>query len=205
MNRSQQSMREEACVTKLDIALESRSQSGRIVRCPVHDEGFTIGTSLSCDLVLLEDGLQQEHAIIRHEKGALWIQCIDPEDVVLVNAKPFHWLALRDGDTLTFGTQEFCVRVRVVNDFGSLSVNSTKYVASPEEIAPATAAMQTGDCEDLSFLSTEELVARLETEMALVEEFESRREAGVNALWRAIQETDGAANQIPPNSETRAA
>lgn len=171
--------------TNAVLKLEFQGQTATVTR-----DGFTIGSSGQCDLILNDSTVPRLHSLIHLQGGAIWIEAANEDCDLIVNNRNYRRLALRHDDRLTIGSTELTVLMK--NEIPS-------------------AISRAAQMEDLSLLTAEELCDRIISEQAMVDEFIGTRRSGWDALMRAIQsaneETDAeevrivdAANQIPKDN-----
>jgi hypothetical protein len=143
------------------------ASAGRLVSV-VHD-GFSIGASPRCDLVVSEHSVPPLHSVVHLQGGAIWIQTADDTTMLFVNDQPCRRMALRHQDRLRIGSTEFTV------------------LMVPEI---ALAVDENAMTEDLALLTAEELCDRILSEQTMVEQFEEGQRTGWDALLRAIDATN---------------
>lgn len=146
--------------TKLVLTLKFHAQSITVA----HD-GFSIGASPRCDLVITDTGVPLLHSVIHLQGGATWIETADNSAFLTVNEHVCRRMALRDQDRLRIGNVEFTVLMQ-------------------PEIAVACA--DNVMTEDLALLTAEELCDRILSEQSMVAQFEGGQRSGWDALLRAI-------------------
>lgn len=142
------------------LTLQSAEQS-IIVDC----DGFTIGSSPKCDLILDDATVPALHCTIHQQSGAIWIEA-DNESMVTINDRPYRRMALRHEDRLVIGKVEFRILI---------------------QSASAVALQAETQTEDLSLLTAEELCDRILSEQAMVSEFVGGQRSGWENLLRAIE------------------
>jgi hypothetical protein len=129
-------------------------------RRPIWAQGFTIGSGENCDLRLGGNEIPAIHSTIHFDGQQTRLNVIAPVPPVTVNGRSERSAALRPGDQLRIGEFEFLI------------------TDDSEETDAAEG--------DPSGLSAEQLVDLIERETRLVEEFESGRRAGADALLAAV-------------------
>lgn len=141
-------------------------REGQVV--PVDHDGFTIGSSSQCDLVISDSAVSLLHAIIHGQSGAHWIEAAHDDALIQINQHSCRRMALRDGDQIQIGSVTLLVKLQ----------SRAALIAKQERV--------TVD-EDLSLLSAEELCDRIIAEQSMVTEYEEGRQAGWDALFKAIE------------------
>lgn len=144
----------------------------------VTHDGFSIGASPRCDLVVSEHSVPSLHSVIHLQGGAIWIQTADDAALLFVNDQPCCRMALRHQDRLRIGNAEFTV------------------LMVPEIAIAVDENIMT---EDLALLTAEELCDRILSEQTMVEQFEEGQRTGWDALLRAIDATneESVAQDVP--------
>lgn len=132
----------------------------------VHRDGFTIGSSGQCDLILADPSIPRFHSLIHLQGGAVWIEAANDDSQIVVNGRNYRRLALRHDDRLSIGSTDFTVRM--TNDMPSVLARAAQM-------------------EDLSLLTAEELCDRIIAEQSMIDEFIGGRRSGWDSLLRAIQ------------------
>lgn len=129
---------------------------------PIDRDGFLVGSGPDCQLRLGDDGIALRHCRLRLDGDAVHIERIAPAPALVVNGEVVDAARLEDGASVTIGSFQFELR-------------------------------DTGTCEeslDAGELSAADLVDRLEDEFALVDEYESRRAVGLEALLEATRHVE---------------
>ena len=144
----------------------------------VSHDGFTIGASRRCDLMIDEAGMPLLHSVIHLQGDAVWIEAADDQGTLEINGRPCRRMALRDDDRLKIGAREFTIMLK------------------PEIQAPFKSSSL---AEDLSLLTAEELCDRILSEQSMVDEFIGGQRAGWDALIRAIKEAHATPETMSPN------
>lgn len=151
-----------------------RSAEGNLT---VSHDGFTIGSSRRCDLMIEEMGIPSLHSVIHIQGDAMWIEAADEQVMLEINGRACRRMSLRHDDTMKIGSISFTVMLK------------------PEVEAPFQ-SMAIG--EDLSLLTAEELCDRILSEQSMVDEFVTAQRAGWEALVRAIKEANETPETITP-------
>lgn len=146
--------------TNVVLTLKSHRQTVTVT----HD-GFSIGASPQCDLVVADHGVPLLHSVIHMQSGAIWVQNADDETMLLVNDQSCRRMSLRHQDRLRIGKTEFTI------------------LLTPDI---AMAVEENAMTEDLALLTAEELCDRILSEQTMVAEFEEGQRSGWDALLRAI-------------------
>lgn len=154
------------------LLLEIERGRTRFPLRPVRTGRFLIGSGANCDL-RLGGHMPLLHSIVLVEKGEVTLEAVAAVPPLKVNGLDVETARLRDGDRIELGSFEITVR-------------------RPEfDIAPETAeddiAQEFDDvaAKDPAALSAAELVAEIEREEALVEEFDEGVRVGAAALLQA--------------------
>ena len=135
----------------------------------VTHDGFAVGSSPRCNLVISEHGVPALHSVIHLQGKAIWIQAADDATMLFVNDQSCRRMALRHMDRLRIGSTEFTVLMMPVS---------------------AMAIDENVMTEDLALLTAEELCDRILSEQTMVEQFEEGQHSGWRALLRAIDATN---------------
>ncbi|MEX0704626.1 MAG: FHA domain-containing protein [Planctomycetales bacterium] len=154
------------------LLLEIERGRTRFPLRPVRSGRFLIGSGGNCDL-RLGGHMPLLHSIVLVEAGEVTLEAVAPVPPLKVNGCEVETARLRDGDRIELGSFEIVVR-------------------RPEfDIAPQTTATAEAEKIDEARLkgpaemSAAELVAELEREEALVEEFDEGIRQGAAALLQA--------------------
>lgn len=132
----------------------------------VSHDGFSIGSSAQCDLVVTDPGVLPLHSVIHMQSGAIWVQNAEDEALLIVNDQPCRRMSLRHQDRLRIGETEFTI------------------LLTPDI---AVAVEENAMTEDLALLTAEELCDRILQEQTMVAEFDEGQRSGWEALLRAIE------------------
>lgn len=136
---------------------------------PIIRDRFLIGSGPRCDLRLGGEGMPDLHSIVHIEGGAISIDPVADIPELLVNGHS-GMAELQDGDEIRIGQFRM-----VLHGAPSQAESSPEpELVEDEPIDPAE-------------LSASELVALIEQEEALIEEFEEGRRAGASALLDAVE------------------
>lgn len=73
-------------------------------RVPLGGMPVRIGSDDSCDVVLHDEAVLDEHALIWWRDDLLLLHALDPAEPCLVNARPTSWATLENGDVLQIGS-----------------------------------------------------------------------------------------------------
>lgn len=149
---------------------------------PIDCDRFLIGSGERCDLRLGGDDVPSIHSIIHIDGNEIWLEALAESPEVRVNGRLTRSAALEPGDALKIGS--FCLTLHRMAAATEKAVTSPRlYGASVIELTEEEIA-QSIDIEDLS---ARDLVDLIDREEALIEEFESRREMGAEALMEIIK------------------
>jgi hypothetical protein len=158
---------------------------------PVAGPRFFIGSGPNCDLCL-GGGMPLLHSFIQVRGRHVWIEAVANEPPLRINGETATGEWLRNGDTLDIGPFQLRARLQAVGTISNSPVSGA-HDADPMD-------------ENLESLSALELVDLLESDLALVEEFEQDQAAGAAALLGAVrrkqleQPTEPATPQTLPMS-----
>lgn len=126
---------------------------------PLHSAEFLIGSSPDCDL-RIGGQVPEFHSLIRCDEDGLSIVAVAQHPPVLVRGEPVQHACLSDGDCVSIGGIEFCVRHR-----------GTQPLNAPQ-------SSDSGAKTEFSHLSAAALVDRLEADLELIADSQSgQREA----------------------------
>jgi hypothetical protein len=166
-------------------------QRGRTLypRRPVLTERFLIGAGSNCHLQLGGDGMPFLHSLLTVEGGGVFIEAFVPWPELCVNGETLRTAHLADGDEITIGPFQFTVHLRASAE---VEPDQSLYAAIPPE-----AAREGSEPEDVSALSTAELVGRIEALECEVEAHERAERRGAAALLDAARH---AAVVAPPDA-----
>lgn len=153
----------------LEIACGKTASPIRPIQC----DRFLIGAGPQCDLRLGGD-MPLVHSIVHLSSGTICIDPVADSPELLVNGRPGP-AELQSGDEI------------VIGQFRMILHGADLAVAVQPAAAPAEEVLEAADEIDPSELSAAELVDLIEREEAMIEEFESGREAGAEALLDAVQ------------------
>ena len=143
-------------------------------RRPVTGPRYFIGSGPNCDLCLGGAGMPVLHSFIQIRGRHVWIEAVASEPSLLINGETATGEWLRDGDTLEIGSFQLRARLQA----SGANVNSTASGAHDVERLD----------QNLESLSALELVDLLESDLALVEEFEQDQAEGAAALLAAVRQ-----------------
>ena len=128
---------------------------------PVIGNRLVLGSAPECDLRLGGAGMPPVHSQVHVEGGRVWIEAISADPPILVNGEPCQMIPLVDGDVIALGPFAFTWRAAEV---------------------PVVAASLAEN------LSMNELVERLEQDMAMVaDRDETTRQAVANVVEAALE------------------
>lgn len=153
------------------LLLEIERGRTRFPLRPVRTGRFLIGSGANCDL-RLGGHMPLLHSILLVEKDEVTLEAVASVPPLKVNGVDVENVSLRDGDRIELGSFEIVVR-------------------RPEfDIAPETAETEDDPLDDVAAkapaeASATELVAEIEREEALVEEFDEGVRLGAAALLQA--------------------
>lgn len=139
---------------------------------PILRERFLVGSDAACDLQLAAPGIPPLHSIIRLDGGQLVFEAIAPEPQPTINEVRTRAALLQDGDVIELGP--FTVTLRMSN-------------AATKTLPSDSVWDDPSECRNVDELSAEELAELIESEQALVEQFESREQLGGRALLDAVR------------------
>jgi len=165
---------------------------------PVLTERFLIGASPACDLRLGSGGMPALQSIIVREGDAYRWEAVAHTPTLCCNGEAVTSVILRNGDRMQVGGIEIAVR-SVPADFLTDNDSPETALNADNELqhAPSADAVACGDVmssdaameENVESLSASELVAKLDAEFRRVEQYESRRHLGAEALLQAALQT----------------
>ena len=140
---------------------------------PVAGPRFFIGSGPNCDLCLGGD-MPPLHSFIQIRGRHVWIEAIANDPPLRINGETATGEWLRNGDTLDIGPFQLRARLQAIGTISNSPVSGA-HDADPMD-------------ENLESLSALELVDLLESDLALVEEFEQDQAAGAAALLGAVRQ-----------------
>lgn len=129
---------------------------------PVIGNRLVLGSAPECDLRLGGAGMPAVHSQVHVEGGRVWIEAISLDPPLVVNGEPCQMTQLVDGDVIALGPFAFTWR------------------AAEVPVAAASPAEE---------LSTDELVERLERDMALVADRDETTRRAVATVVESALET----------------
>ena len=129
---------------------------------PVIGKRLVLGSAPECDLRLGGAGMPPVHSQVHVEGGRVWIEAISADPPILVNGEPCQMIPLVDGDVIALGPFAFTWRAAEV---------------------PVVAASLAEN------LSMNELVERLEQDMAMVADRDETTRQAVATVVEAALET----------------
>ena len=129
---------------------------------PVIGKRLVLGSAPECDLRLGGAGMPPVHSQVHVEGGRVWIEAISADPPILVNGEPCQMIPLVDGDVIALGPFAFTWRAAA---------------------APVAAASPAEN------LSMDELVERLEQDMAMVADRDETTRQAVATVVEAALET----------------
>jgi hypothetical protein len=132
---------------------------------PVHRDRFLIGAGSNCHLQLGGD-FPILHSIVIPRGDELWIDAVVPSPMLIVNGQPVRESSLKQGDVIEIGEFVFTVRKKE-------PAESNVQPCETEEPVPQR-------------MSATELVEQIETELNRIDQFETSREQGAQALLQAV-------------------
>lgn len=153
--------------------LEVRRGRTRAPRREIRGRRFLIGAGSNCQLQLGGGDVPILHSILLVEEDGAHIDAVAPSPQLLVNGRPQRSVDLHDGDVFSIGKFEF--QVHVPQPHASLQA-----VPRQELPVPRSAA-------ELEQLSATELVALIQAEERQIDEFETSRVLGAQALAEAAR------------------
>ena len=161
------------------LTLEISRGRTQFRRRPVWDKRYLIGGGKRCHLRLGGDAMPTLHSILLVEEQDIWLDAVADTPPLFVNGEIERSVRLADGDAIRIGTFEFTIRRNpsTVSPKPHFSRDADN-ICSPDEVAAA----------DPANLSATDLVALLEQDIELVEEFEASRRLGASALLSAIRD-----------------
>ncbi|MBS0203129.1 MAG: hypothetical protein JSS49_09545 [Planctomycetes bacterium] len=146
--------------TSACLVLETEDRSLVVDR-----DRIRIGASPLCEIQLQEGPAL--HSVIRVDNGVTWIEADESVSDLMVNWRNCRRMALRNEDVILVPGLELTVR---------------------ERFAVSIADAASGQPEEITALSAEELCDRILSEQSVVDEFESTRLDGVKKLMAAIKQ-----------------
>lgn len=144
---------------------------------PVSVPRFAIGAGSGCDIVLGDSNVPALHTILLVEGGCVIAEAIAHSPLLKVNGNVVKTAILEDGDVLTIGGFQFAIHL-----------NHEAIAQTLESDSQTSLDLQDLEREfefDDGELSAAELVDRLESEMALVDQFERQIQTGQAALLQS--------------------
>lgn len=138
---------------------------------PILRDRFLIGSDAACDLQLAAAEIPPLHSILRLDGGNILLEAIAPEPRPLINEVRTEAALLQDGDVVELGP--FTLTIHISG-------------AAAKARPPESSWDDPSDCRNVDELSAEELADLIESEQALVEQFESREQLGARALLDAV-------------------
>lgn len=164
-------------VLLLEITQGSTSHPVR----PVTADRFLIGASAACDLRLGGDSIPPLHSVIVREADDRfrWEKVSGPASL-FCNGRLVDSSLLHNGDSVQIGGMEFRVWLKT----------------AVEQTARESTQVETTSHDDSSVedLSASQLADRLQAEWETVEEYDSRRQLGMESLLAAVSEHVDTAN-----------
>lgn len=137
---------------------------------PILRDRFLIGSDAACDLQLAAAEIPPLHSILRLDGGNILLEAIAPEPQPLINEVRTEAALLQDGDVVELGPFTLTIHIS-----GAAKARSSE-----------SSWDDPSDCRNVDELSAEELAGLIESEQALVEQFESREQLGARALLDAV-------------------
>jgi len=148
---------------------------------PVIGPRFFLGSGANCDLRLGGDEIPAIHSLIQTRGNQLWLEPIASTPRLLLNGEPTEGEWLRDGDVIEFGPFQLIAHIVPVRSRLLQEMTGSEPMPPIHELVEAPAE------PDLETLSASELLELIEQEEAMVEEFESNRQSGAEALLQAVR------------------
>ncbi len=174
---------------------------------PVTSRHFLIGSGPACDLRLGGEDIPAAHSLLVVAGDEVRVQWLADSPPLLINGEPAHECELCDGDQIEIGRFGFLVH-RPIQEAAEEEVFSSTPASEPMETTSllnlVSQAKEEETAEDLTDISAEELVERLQTEQEAVEHFEEAVRQGEAALLYAVAQRaadlgDGADNSLQRN------
>ena len=137
---------------------------------PVIGKRLVLGSAPECDLRLGGAGMPPVHSQVHVDGGRVWIEAISADPPILINGEPCQMNLLVDGDVIALGPFAFTWR----------SAEAPVVAASPAEN-----------------LSMDELVERLEQDMAMVADRDATTRQAVATVVEAALETLYGGKPVP--------
>lgn len=169
--------------------LEIRRGRTRAPRRSVKGRRFLIGAGSNCQLQLGGADIPILHSILLIEPDGAHIDSVVAAPQLLVNGQPQRSADLQDGDVFSIGKFEFLVHV--------------PDPAASQQTAVRCDAPRADPPAQLAELSTSELVAWIEHDQRIVDEFESGRLNGARALLAAARQAGAAQAASAPDTADR--
>lgn len=143
---------------------------------PVLSDRFLIGSAAACDLTLAGSVPSLHSVIVAEDGGYRWESLC--EQSLIHNGRSTRSTLLTDGDTVVVGEIELTARI--------VDWSTSRQIESQDDSPqPDTPIEDSSPVPSAADMSAAELVDRLEQEIQLVEQFESRRQLGLEALLQA--------------------
>ncbi|MDA1164443.1 MAG: FHA domain-containing protein [Planctomycetota bacterium] len=152
---------------------------------PINRDRFLIGSGERCDLRLGGQDVPAVHSVVHIDGDQIWLEALAESPEVRVNGRLTRSAALEPGDALEIGS--FCLTLH--------RTSSVQPVPAPRihgaRVSEILTEEESADLLDIEDLSARELVDLIEQEEALIEEFESRRQMGAQALLDVLNQRFG--------------
>ena len=182
-NSSDRSARKSASQSPLMFEI-SRGRTDSPLR-PINRDRFLIGSGERCDLRLGGQDVPAVHSVVHIDGDQIWLEALAESPEVRVNGRLTRSAALEPGDALEIGS--FCLTLH--------RTSSVQPVPAPRihgaRVSEILTEEESADLLDIEDLSARELVDLIEQEEALIEEFESRRQMGAQALLDVLNQRFG--------------
>lgn len=166
-----------AASSRSTICLEVLRGSTQHPQRPFPMGRFLIGAGEQCDLRLGGAGMPVLHSILIVDAEGALVEAVAPSPALRVNGEARPSARVQIGDTFAIGGFEFVVQLP----------NAEAEVEQPRATMTSEHATQSAEQldDDLAMKSAIELVELIEAEVHHIEDFQSRRQLGAEALLQA--------------------
>jgi hypothetical protein len=146
---------------------------------PVYAERYLIGSSARCDLRLGGQEIPPLHSLIFVDGQDVWLEAMAATPELRVNGRTQTSVRLVGGDRIEIGPIELVAHIPAQTE-NSIQPQEPQNIEIHDELPEP----------DVSELSANELVERIEAATELVNEFEQRQRLGIESLQVAIQQRE---------------
>ena len=163
------------------LLIEIQSGQTRFPVRPVTKTRFLIGSDPACDLRLGGDDVPPLHSLIHADGRDVQLESVVEDPPLSVNGISRHSVRLEEGDVIEIGSFRL-----VVHHLRGALKEALPQNSSAFDFDPADSDLSAFEEQDLSELSAEELVDRIEQDEQLVQDWERGQQAGADSLWQAL-------------------